>query len=73
MINFFLRHFTKRYKLDIYMKSGNVIRIDRVKDYSFNTKSSGVTKIELTQDTAGRKLLVTTIDLDQIEAVVVAN
>jgi hypothetical protein len=73
MINFFLRHFTKGYKLDIYMKSGNVIRIDRVNDYAFNANSSGVTKIELTQDTVGRKLLVTTIDLSQIEAVVVVN
>lgn len=73
MINFFRRPFLKCHTLDIYMKSGNVIRIDRVKDYSFNTNSSGVSKIELTQDSVGRKLLVSTIDLGQIEAVVVVN
>lgn len=45
MINFFRRLFSKRHALDIYMKSGNVIRIDRVKDYSFTTKLSGVSKL----------------------------
>lgn len=62
--------FTKLYTLEIYMKSGNMIMINRVTEYTVSANSDSVTKLSLTQVGGGRKLLVTTIDLDQIEAIV---
>jgi hypothetical protein len=56
-------------KLEIYMKSGNIIELDSIVDYEFET-GVGVTKLKLTWDPkAKRKLLVTTLTLEQIEAV----
>lgn len=75
MISFMRRMFTRNMMtLEIYMKSGNMIMINRVTEYSFNTNSDGaITKVSITQQNGGRKLLVSTIDLLQIEAVVQAS
>jgi hypothetical protein len=70
MISFVRRMFTHKMTLEIYMKSGNMIQINRVTEYTFNNNSDGVNKLSMTQHNGGRKLLVSTIDLSQIEAVV---
>lgn len=60
--------------LTIYMKSGNAIKITRVKAYTFKNTGNGIFEIVLEQDLSWwlfpRRLLVKTIDLSQIEAVV---
>ena len=73
MMSFVRSMFTRKMTLEIYMKSGNMIQINRVTEYSFSTNSDGVTKLSMTQQHGGRKLLVSTIDLNQIEAVVLAG
>ena len=70
MISIVKHWFTKLHTLEIYMKSGNMIMINRVKEYTVSANSDGVTKISLTQVGGGRRLLVNTINLDQIEAIV---
>jgi len=62
--------FTKLHTLEIYMKSGNMILINCVTEYTVAANSDGVTKLSLTQVGGGRRLLVNTIDLGQIEAIV---
>lgn len=52
------------------MKSGNMIMINCVKEYTVATNSDGVSRLSLTQVGGGRRLLVNTINLDQIEAIV---
>lgn len=70
MISMFKYWFTNFYTLEIYMKSGNKIVINRVTDYTFTSSGDSLTKLSLTQSGRGRKLIVTTINLSQIEAIV---
>lgn len=55
--------------LDIYMKSGSIIRVPHVTEYKFVDRGGGISHIHLDQN-GKPKILVPTIDLDQIEAVV---
>ena len=70
MIQFIADMFRPKIKLEIYMKSGNMLCINRVSEYKFKTGVHGVSELSLTQVGHGRKLLVSTINLDQIEAIV---
>jgi hypothetical protein len=61
-------------KLDIYMKSGNVIHLRGVKTYEFkNRDAEGIVSLSLSQRVGpwGGILLVKAMVLSQIEAVVV--
>lgn len=55
--------------LEIYMKSGNVIRIDSIADYTFKRTERGISEFSISWDKPSRRLLVGTIDLSQIEAI----
>ena len=59
-------------RLEIYMKSGNVIEIDGVTDWKTRTNlNEGMEYLMITQSSYAKyKLIVTTIDLKQIEAIV---
>ena len=58
--------------ISIYMKSGSVIVLDAVDDFEFSSKpGGGITRMVLAQHSkAKNRMLVKTIELDQIEAVV---
>ena len=56
--------------LTFYMKSGNSIVIDGVTEWSIKTSGGSVTSVTLTQRHDKRKLILSTLNLDQIEAVV---
>lgn len=64
-------------KLNIYMKSGNVIPIHGVKEWKINTKGNSVTTLSIEYTWfamrvySKERLLVMTIDLSQIEAVTI--
>lgn len=63
--------FKKVYTAHIYMKSGNVLVLDKVSDISFKYLNSDITHIELSQSKkAVNKLRVQSIALNQIEAIV---
>lgn len=56
----------------IHMRSGNVIILDRVHElkWTYNTGDGLITRLSVEQSPKARtKLLVTTIQLDQIEAI----
>jgi hypothetical protein len=59
--------------LDIYMKSGNVIRVKNVKDWSFRSNGNEVIYLKVEQGKSifrsRRGLIISTIDLSQIEGV----
>lgn len=61
-------------ELEIYMKSGNVIKIDRVDDWSVEADGDSVVNLSIVQNKSffgkTRKLLMSTIALSQIEAIV---
>lgn len=62
----------KLYTLCIYMKSGNVIELDRITGYTFesNINTGKLTSISLSwHKPKHERLLVKTIDIDQIKAV----
>lgn len=62
--------FKKVYTAHIYMKSGNVLVLDKVSDIGFNYLDD-ITRIELSQSKkAVNKLRVQSIALNQIEAIV---
>lgn len=56
--------------LEIFMKSGNVIRLDRVLEYKIKNTGDNIIYFSITQKNQGRKLLTNTLSLSQIEAVV---
>jgi len=58
-------------KINIYMKSGNKINLRGVKKWEFESKGEHVTKLYIQRHwwAWGEKLIVTTINLSQIEAV----
>jgi len=61
--------------LKIYMKSGNVIKVDKVESYTFKYSGNDITSIKIEQQTKGffrakNILKVGTINLGQIECVV---
>ena len=67
-------NFNKMY-LDIYMKSGNKITIDKVTDWNIKYDSNQITSIRIDQNTEGsfkckNKLIIGSIDLKQIECIV---
>jgi hypothetical protein len=59
-------------KLEIYMKSGNVIRVRGVKDYAIKMSGSDLRSLELKYfwRRPSRRLVMPTLQLDQIEAIV---
>jgi hypothetical protein len=65
----------KNMHLDIYMKSGNKITIDRVTSWDIRYDEDQVTRIAIEQVNKGlfkckNKLIVGSIDLKQIECIV---
>lgn len=64
--------------LNIYMKSGNRLRLRGVKEWKFNTRGNEVVGITIERSRfatwfgTGERLIVSTIDMSQIEAVTVA-
>lgn len=58
-------------KLNIYMKSGNVIRLRGILKWETSTNDDGVSRlfIERRKRFFGEKLVISTIDLGQIEAI----
>lgn len=64
--------------LNIYMKSGNRLRLRGVKNWKFDTRGNEVVGITIERSRfakwfgAGERLIVSTIDMSQIEAVTVA-
>ena len=63
--------FKRTITLRLYMKSGNVIEIDRIKDYTIKNEGNAIVGLNLTWKNPRQQLLVKTIDLTQIEAVTV--
>lgn len=60
--------------LEIYMKSGNMIELDCVETYEFKNNLEGMKMFALRQHKyAKKKLLVGTIDLSQVESIVVIH
>jgi hypothetical protein len=59
--------------LRIYMKSGNVLRLPNITEYEVETKGDNIVGLKIERkDTwwgSGEKLLVSSINLSQIEAV----
>jgi hypothetical protein len=60
--------------LTIYLKSGNTIRLPFIKEWTIRTSGNKVTHLEIKRLgifdwLPTRKLLVTSIDLSQIEAI----
>lgn len=55
----------------IHMKSGKTLKVTGVKDYTFKYKGNEITFIGITYNTFrfGKRLLVETLDLSQIEAI----
>jgi hypothetical protein len=68
---------TKRFKchdLTLYMKSGNVIRLDMIKTYGYTPSNTGVDSLRLSQCLRAKNhLSVKSICLDQVEAIVVGR
>lgn len=59
------------FSLRIFMRSGNVIEIDGVTDYTIRNEGDEISSLRVAQKPkASRRLLVSTIALTQIEAVV---
>jgi hypothetical protein len=55
--------------LEIYMRSGNVLVLDGVKDWKTETAGDTVTRLELSWFNPSRRLVVSTIALGNIEAI----
>lgn len=57
--------------LDIYMKSGNVIKVRDVEDWNATVRVDGITSLSLTYaEHAMSRLKVATLALSQIEGIV---
>lgn len=61
-------------KLTIYMKSGNVIKLDKVEDWNFKYSGDEITSLSIKQSSKfwfkpKNKLLVESINLSQIECI----
>ena len=58
-------------KLNIYMKSGNVIRLRGILEWKTTTNDVGVSSLYIKRRkwVFGEKLVISTIDLAQIEAI----
>lgn len=58
-------------KLNIYMKSGNVIRLRGILEWKTSTNDNGVDQLYIRRRKRffGEKLVITTIALEQIEAI----
>ena len=66
--------FEKTIDVQIYMKSGNVITLDKVIDYKFTPSISGVSSLTINRKVnAKSKLSVESICLSQIEAIVAVS
>jgi hypothetical protein len=61
---------TKTFGLEIYMKSGNVISLDGVTEYSFENKGNEIISFSVKRYNAKYQILAKTVDLTQIEAIV---
>jgi hypothetical protein len=67
----FFRKGIRSSTLHIYMKSGNVVVIDGIEQWEFKANASSVTSFKIKwSNLSTRRLLVTTLALDQIEAIV---
>lgn len=60
-------------RLQFFLRSGNSFVVDGVEDWGMKCRGGRVESLRLTQKTASSysRLLLDTIDLDQIEAVVI--
>jgi hypothetical protein len=61
--------------LKIYMKSGNVLKVDKVEEWEARYKEDNITYLSVTQTTKGffkckNELKVGTVSLNQIEAII---
>lgn len=57
--------------MHIYMKSGNVIEIDKVKDIEIDIVGNEITRFNIDRSTKAKNLLfVSSLNLSQIEAIV---
>jgi hypothetical protein len=61
----------KTFTLNIYMKSGNVIRLDGIKEYEIKNQGDDIVGFQIEWHKPNQRLLVKTLDLRQIEAVTV--
>jgi hypothetical protein len=57
--------------LEIYMKSGNVLVLDNVKDWKSENRGDALTRLEVSWKNPRRQLLVATIALSSVEAICV--
>ena len=61
-------------KVTIYMKSGNKINVNFVKDLKINYQSNLITRLQIERSKLGmflgfKRLMVESVDLSQIEAI----
>jgi hypothetical protein len=59
--------------LEVYMKSGNVLVLDRIKKYEVSSRGDTIVRLELSWKRPERQLIVTSIDLSNIEAICVRS
>lgn len=59
-------------KIEIYMKSGNVINLDGIEEANISNKGGKIVGLEIVRSVplVARALMVQSIDLNQVEAVV---
>jgi hypothetical protein len=72
-MRYLYRKFWKLDRVTIYMKSGNRIVLDDDDAYTFAYQGDTLVKAALTTRRARTKLLINTINLEQIEAVTVSK
>jgi sporulation protein YlmC with PRC-barrel domain len=64
----------KIHTVEIFMKSGNSLVLDRVKEITVDYKNSVISSLKLDQSTRAKtRLLVQSIELLQIEAITFSN
>jgi uncharacterized protein YaaQ len=65
---------TKIHTVEIFMKSGNSLVLDRVKEITVDYTNSVISSFKLAQSTQAKtRLLVQSIELLQIEAITYSN
>ena len=62
----------KTFTLNVYMKSGNVIVLDGIKDYEIKNQGDDIVGFKIEWHKPKHQLLVKTLDLLQIEAVTIS-
>lgn len=61
----------RTFNLDIFMRSGNVIKVDDVVEYDVKNRGSEVISLKIIYHPKSKvRLMISTIDLEQIEGIV---